>query len=64
MKKRKDNPGEDAVVMMMMMMMMTATAAMMMMTVKRKKKTGDIRIEESAIFFDLIVSFCVEWLKA
>ena len=48
---------------MMMMMMMTA-AAMMMMIMKRKKMTEDIRIEESAIFFDLIVSFCVEWLKA
>ena len=49
--------------MMMLMMMMMAAAVMMMMTVKRKKETGDIRIEESAIFFDLIVSFCVEWLK-
>ena len=45
-------------------MMMMAAAVMMMMTVKRKKKTGDIQIEESAIFFDLIVSFCVEWSKA
>ena len=65
MKKRKDNPGEDAEMrMLMMMMMMTAAAAamMMMMTVKRKK-TGDIRIEGSAIFFELIVSFCVEWSK-
>ena len=54
--------------MMMMMMMMTTTttvAAMMMVVImKRKKMTEDIRIEESAIFFDLIVSFCVEWLKA
>ena len=43
-----------------MMMMMTAAAAMMMMIMKRKKMTEDIRIEESAIFLDLIVSFCVE----
>ena len=43
-----------------MMMMMTAAAAMMMMIMKRKKMTEDIRIEESAIFFELIVSFCVE----
>ena len=47
-----------------MMMMMMMTAAMMMMILKRKKMTEDIRIEESAIFFDLIVSFCVEWSKA
>ena len=46
-----------------MMMMMTAVAAMMMMIMKRKKMTEDIRIEESAIFFDLLVSFCVEWSK-
>ena len=50
--------------MMMVMMIMTAAAAMMMMTVKRKKMTEDIQIDESAIFFDLIVSFCVEWSKA
>ena len=47
---------------MMMMMMMTA-AAMMMMIMKRQKMTEDIRIEESSIFFDIIVSFCVELLK-
>ena len=48
----------------MMMMMMTTAAAMKMMIMKRKKKVEDIRIEESAIFFDLLVSFCVEWSKA
>ena len=65
--RRKDHQGEDAEMLMMvkmMMMMMTTAAAMVMMIMNRKKKTEDIRIEESALFFDLIVSFCVEWLKA
>jgi len=66
--KRKDHRGEDAemmMIMMIMMMMMTTTAAaMMMMIMKRKKMMEDIRMKESAIFFDLIVSFCVEWLRA
>jgi len=49
---------------MMMMMMVVAAAAMMIMIIKRKKMTEDIRIEDTAIFFDLIVSLCVEWSKA